>query len=104
MFRADAAKNEMVMAKLGKQAVGLGIAEQVEGPLMKDDLMVRLDHAVYDAALKKKGCREMDITGKPMRGFVFVSPEGFKTKRDLDYWVELALDFNKKAKASQKRA
>ena len=77
----------------GKMCVGVS----------KDDLMVRLDPAVYDVALKRKGCREMDITGKPMRGFVFVSPKGFKTKKDLNYWVELALDFNKKAKASKKR-
>ncbi len=78
----------------GKMCVGI----------LKDDLMVRLDPAVYAAALKKKGCREMDITGRPMRGFVFVSPEGFRTKRDLDYWLGLALEFNKRAKASKKRA
>lgn len=77
----------------GKMCVGI----------LKDDLMVRLDPAVYETALRRKGCREMDITGKPMRGFVFVSPEGLKTKRDLDYWVGLALDFNKKAKTSKKR-
>ena len=68
----------------------------------KNDLMVRLDPTIYDAALKKKGCRKMDITGRPMRGFVFVSPEGFKTKRDLDYWLGLAFDFNERAKASPK--
>ena len=64
--------------------------------ILKDDLMVRLDPDVYDAVLKRKGCREMDITGKPMRGFVFVSSEGFKTKKDLDYWIGLALDFNRR--------
>ena len=77
----------------GKMCVGVA----------KQDLMVRLDPAVYDTALKRKGCREMDFTGRPTRGFVFVSPEGIKTKRDLDYWVRLALDFNKRAKASKKR-
>lgn len=77
----------------GKMCVGV----------LKDDLMVRLDPAVYDAALKRKGCREMTFTGKPMRGFVFVESEGLKTGRDLDYWVGLALRFNRKAKASKKR-
>ena len=77
----------------GKMCIGIA----------KDDLMVRLDPTVYDAALKRKGCREMDITGKPMRGFVFVSPDGFKAKRDLDDWIDLALDFNKKAKAYKKK-
>ncbi len=69
----------------------------------KDDLMVRLGPGTYDVALKKKGCREMDITGKPMRGFVLVGPAGLETKGELDYWLELALDFNKDAKRSTKR-
>jgi TfoX/Sxy family transcriptional regulator of competence genes len=70
--------------------------------ILKEDLMVRLDPLVYDEALKKKGCREMTFTGKPMSGFVFVSPDGLSTKKELDYWIMLALDFNKKAKASKK--
>jgi hypothetical protein len=44
----------------------------------------------------------MDFTGKPMRGFVFVDNEGTKTKKDLEYWIDLALAYNKKAKASKK--
>ena len=76
----------------GKMCVGV----------LKDELMVRLDPAVYEVALKRKGCRPMDFTGKPMKGFVFVSPKGTSNKKDLDYWVDLALDFNKIAKASKK--
>lgn len=78
----------------GKMCVGV----------LKDELMVRLDPVVYDIALKRKGCREMNFTGKPMKGFVFVSPKGTNNKKDLGYWIDLALDFNKKAKASKKRA
>jgi hypothetical protein len=44
-----------------------------------------------------------DFTGRPMRGFVFVNPNGVKTKKDLEYWLNLALEYNKKAKAAQKR-
>ncbi len=77
----------------GKRCVGV----------LKDELMIRLDPVIYDIALKRKGCHEMNFTGKPMKGFVFVSPEGTNNKKDLDYWVDLALDFNKKAKASKKR-
>jgi TfoX/Sxy family transcriptional regulator of competence genes len=71
--------------------------------IVRDDLMARLDPEIYETALTKKGCREMDFTGKPMKGFVFISPEGTKRKADLDYWIGLALDFNKRAKASKKR-
>ena len=38
-----------------------------------------------------------------MKGFVFVGPGGTKTKDDLEYWINLALDYNRKAKASRKR-
>jgi len=71
--------------------------------ILHDDLMARIDPDVYEAALTRKGCREMDFTGKPMKGFVFISPEGTRTARDLSYWLDLALAFNKKAKASKKK-
>ena len=77
----------------GKMCVGI----------LKDDLMARIDPSVYDAALHRKGCREMNFTGKPMKGFVFVSPKGTSNKKDLICWVDLALDFNKRAKASKKK-
>lgn len=71
--------------------------------ILNDDLMARIDPAVYEKALERKGCREMDFTGRPMKGFVFVGPEGTKTSKDLQYWINLALDFNKKAKSSKKK-
>ncbi|MBI1937760.1 MAG: TfoX/Sxy family protein [Ignavibacteriales bacterium] len=71
--------------------------------ILGDDLMVRIDPLVYESALQRKGCREMDFTGRPMKGFVFVNSEGTKSARDLSYWIDLALQFNKKAKASPKR-
>jgi len=71
--------------------------------ILKDDLMARIDPAAYEMALEKRGCREMSFTGKPMKGFVFISPDGTKTKEDLNYWIGLALEYNKIAKASKKR-
>ncbi len=70
----------------------------------KDDLMARISPDAYEVALRRKGCREMNFTGKPMKGFVFVNPKGTSNKKDLGYWIDLALDFNKKAMPSQKRA
>lgn len=68
-----------------------------------EELMVRLDPEDQDRALKKKGCRVMDFTGKPMKGFVFVGTPGIKSEQDLDQWIAMALDFNKRAKASKKK-
>jgi TfoX/Sxy family transcriptional regulator of competence genes len=66
-------------------------------------LMVRLDPAAEADALRRPGCRPMDFTGRPMKGYVFVHHEGLETEEQLRHWVGLALEFNPKAKASKKR-
>ena len=71
--------------------------------IVKNKLMARIDPDTTDEALVKKGCHEMDFTGKPMKGFVFVEPEGIDMDKDLEYWIELALEYNPKAKSSKKR-
>lgn len=70
--------------------------------ILKEDLMVRIDPEREEEALSQRGCREMDFTKKPMKGFVFVGYEGYETDERLRYWIEMALDFNKRAKASKK--
>ena len=70
--------------------------------ILQDKLMARISPDLYQMALQKKGCTEMDFTGRPMRGFVFVRSEGTRTKKDLLHWISLALEFNRHAKASKK--
>lgn len=71
--------------------------------IVNDDLMLRIAPEEYEQALEKNGCRTMDFTGKPMKGFVFVSEEGYRNQRDLDGWLSLALSFNERAKPSKKK-
>jgi len=61
----------------------------------QDRLMVRVGKQAYEDLLKKRGCREMDFTGKPMKGFLFIYSEGFDSEKDLDHWINKALEFNK---------
>lgn len=56
----------------------------------KDELIVRLDPAEEDAALGQAHARPMDLTGRPMRGFVAVRPEGLKGPA-LKRWVGRAV-------------
>ena len=70
----------------------------------KERLMVRLNPELFDEVIEKEGCTPMDFTGKIMKGFVFVSEDVLTTKKKLEYWVNLALDYNKIAKASKKPA
>lgn len=66
-------------------------------------LMVRLDPAIYDKVIDKEGCKPMDFTGKIMKGYVFVDIEALSTEKKLNYWIQLALDYNKIAKPSKKK-
>lgn len=69
----------------------------------KERLMVRLDPARYDEVMEKDGCMPMDFTGKVMKGYVFVDAAVLNTKKKLEYWIQLALEYNKIAKAAKKK-
>ena len=85
-----------------------GLCFMVDGKMCvgveKSRLMARIDPAAYESALEKKGCVPMDFTGRPMRGFVFVNPEGLTTDAKLGAWLNLALEFNPKAKSSKAKS
>ena len=68
-----------------------------------DEIMARINPDIYQESLLKKGCREMNFTGKPMKGYVFLTDEAIDLDANLQYWLQLALDFNPLAKASKKR-
>ena len=53
--------------------------------------------------MERTGCHPMDFTGRPMKGYVFVTPEGYDSVDDLEYWINLILAFNPFAKQSKKR-
>lgn len=71
--------------------------------IVKDDLMARVDTEAYDELVARKGARPMDFTHRPMKGFVFVDPDGIDFEADLEFWVEKCLEYNPKAKASKKK-
>ena len=61
----------------------------------KDRLMVRVGPERYDAALSRKHSRPMDFTGRPLKGFVYVSRPGIDSKAKLGSWIDMAVDFAK---------
>ncbi len=84
-----------------------GVCFMVKGKMcigiVKDEMMCRIGPEAYETALEKIGCREMIFTGKPMKGYVYVSEEGMKSKKEFDYWINLCLEFNQEAKSSKKK-
>ena len=74
-----------------------GLAFMVKGNMAlgvhKDRLMVRVGPEGYADALGRPHCQSMDITGRPMRGFVIVRPEGLCSEEGLQEWVQEGLQF-----------
>ena len=70
--------------------------------IIKDEMMCRIDPDRQEEALGKPGCRIMDFTGRPMKGYVMVDDSGMKTVKEFNFWIGLCLEFNKKAKSSKK--
>ncbi len=88
--RPDGAANEMTSKKMfgglaylykGKMSVGI----------VGDALMARVPPEHMEEALSRPGARPMDFTGRVMKEFVFVDPEGFERREDMDTWIEWGL-------------
>jgi TfoX/Sxy family transcriptional regulator of competence genes len=71
--------------------------------IIKDEMMCRIDPELHEVEIGKTGCRTMDFTNRPMICYVLIDETGMKSRKDFEYWINLALEFNKKAKASKKR-
>jgi len=82
-----------------KMACGIHFDKKKETDL----LMARIGEEAHNANIEKPGCHPMDFTGRPMRGYVFITPDAFDLDEDLYYWLQLCLDFNPQAKMSKKR-
>jgi TfoX/Sxy family transcriptional regulator of competence genes len=66
-----------------------------------DNLMCRFDPDLEDNISKKKGYQKMIMKGREFKGYCYVEPKGFKTKKQFDFWINLCLDFNEEAKSSK---
>ncbi len=84
-----------------------GLCFMVDGKMccgiVKNKLMARIGEEAYQVALSSNNCNEMDFTGRPMKGYVFINPDGVNMQEDLEYWVQLCIDFNPLAKAGKKK-
>lgn len=67
-------------------------------------LMVRIGEEAYENEIEKEVCLPMDFTGRPMRGYIYITEDGFDSEDDLEYWIDLALAFNPLARSSKKKS
>jgi hypothetical protein len=74
-----------------------GIAFMLQGNFAcgvnQENLVVRVGPEKFEAALAQPHCREMDFTGRPMKGWVYVSADGYREEAGLADWVQQGVDF-----------
>ena len=82
---------------LGERKMFGGLGFMVQGNMAcgveGDRLMVRVGPERYQEALGRPHAAPMEFTGRPMRGFVFVVPEGTGTEAVLKDWLEMGVRF-----------
>lgn len=61
--------------------------------IVGNELMARAGPDYHDTAMVQSGVRVMDFTGKPMRGYVFVSPDALEDDSQLAFWIKHCLAF-----------
>lgn len=71
--------------------------------IVKTGLMCRIDPNRFDELVQKNGVQPMVMKGKEMNGYLLVDEEIVVSNKSLQYWVDICIDFNLKAKSSKKK-
>ncbi|MEH6625400.1 MAG: TfoX/Sxy family protein [Motiliproteus sp.] len=61
--------------------------------IVGERLMARVGPEAYEELLNAPHIKEMDFTGKPMKGMLYVNPEGISEESDLAAWINICVDF-----------
>ena len=61
--------------------------------IVKDRMVVRIGPANYEKALRHLHVRPMNFTGRPLKGFIFVLPQGYQATRSLSNWMAQGIKF-----------
>jgi TfoX/Sxy family transcriptional regulator of competence genes len=93
--------------KIEEKKMFRGITFMVNGKMCVnvsgENLMCRFDPDLQAEIARRKGFQPMKMKGREYKGYCYISPEGFKTKKDFEYWLGLCLEFNDKAKAAKRK-
>jgi TfoX/Sxy family transcriptional regulator of competence genes len=101
-IRQHLARRKSVEEKKMFGGVGFLLNGNLLVGVWKDSLCVRLGPDQAEEALNEPNVKEFDITGRPMKGWVLVEPEGVEAEEQLAGWIERAMKFVGKMAAKEK--
>ena len=73
--------------------IGFMLNDNMACGVVGEELCVRVGPEGNDDALAQPGARPFDFSGRPMKGWVYVSPKGFSPEGALEDWVKRGADF-----------
>jgi TfoX/Sxy family transcriptional regulator of competence genes len=98
---------QMPGLKVEEKEMFSGLAFMVNGKMCVnvsgENLMCRFDPALHDDVAERHGYEPMIMKGKELKGYCYVQPVGFSSRKDFEYWVNLCLQYNERAKSSKKK-
>lgn len=84
-----------------------GLAFLVNGKMCVNvshqNLMCRFDPYLQEEVEKQRGFQPMIMKGRQFKGYCYVNETGYQSKKDFEYWMQLCLTYNKKAKPGKAR-
>ena len=101
-IRRQLARRKNVAEKKMFGGVGFLLNGNMLVGVWKDSLIVRLGPDEGDGALKESHVSEFNITGRAMKGWVLVEPEGVEDDDQLKVWIERAMKFVKTLPVKEK--
>jgi TfoX N-terminal domain len=92
--------------KVEEKKMFRGLTFMVNGKMCisvsRENLMCRFDPGLQEEVAEKNGFQAMIMKGKEYKGYCYINPIGFKSKKDFEFWINLCLDYNEFAKSSKK--
>jgi hypothetical protein len=69
-----------------------------------EKLMLRFDPKLQEELYERNGYETMLMKGREYKGYCYINPEGFKDKKDFEYFINICLDYNKVSNKSIKKS
>ncbi len=77
-----------------------GLAFIVDGSMCinvsGENLTCRFDPQLTEEIAERKGFMPMIMKGKELNGYCYISPEGFQSKKDFEFYINLCIAYNMK--------
>jgi hypothetical protein len=68
-----------------------------------ENLMLRFDPKLQETLAERMGYETMLMKGKEYKGYCYINPDGFKDRKDFEYYLNICLDYNKVSNKSKKK-